>query len=307
MNVQHHRPRILFVDDDELIRETFALFFNQAGWHYQVVANGQEALSRTKGGQFDLVITDLMMPAMSGLELLRAVRQTKPNQPFLIVTGLADTREAIQALKEGALDIIQKPVDFDALERSVARIVDSNRHRTSQTTVYHYLQSEESNYIFTSSQLADQKINLPLLERLQEVGLLDLSTKLKIELAFQEAVTNSLDHGNLELESVWKEQIAENGIDHYSVVKRQRLGEAKYAHRTISIQLRYMPSVVTICIHDQGNGFSFSPPPPIPDTQSLNAYGRGLTIMYGCMDEVRYSEGGRKVTLVKRITSSEVH
>jgi DNA-binding NtrC family response regulator len=100
---------ILIVDDDGVVREGLRRIAEGAGYKVECFARGQLAVERLQQKPFDLVISDLKMPGMSGLEVLRNIRELQPEVPVIIVTGYATVDTAVEAMKSGALDYLAKP------------------------------------------------------------------------------------------------------------------------------------------------------------------------------------------------------
>jgi two-component system response regulator AtoC len=112
--------RILVVDDEEGVRSFLAESLEIDGHHVEEAANGQEALERLRSRSFDLVLTDLRMPGMDGLELLQKVQAEQPEVEFIVLTAHGNVENAVQAMKLGAFDYIQKPVSGPAELRLLA-------------------------------------------------------------------------------------------------------------------------------------------------------------------------------------------
>jgi len=111
--------RILIVDDDPGQRSLLESFLRKQGFDPETAASGEIALQALGRGGFDLMISDVRMPGMSGLETLRRARQTHPNLPVLLVTAFADIRTAVTAMRDGAVNYLAKPIDLDELMTSV--------------------------------------------------------------------------------------------------------------------------------------------------------------------------------------------
>jgi len=111
--------RILIVDDDVRYRELYSKVLAQAGFDIVVAASSEEALGTIREAVPALVVSDVRMPGADGIQLLRMVRETHPTIPFLLVTAYADVRDAVRALKLGAVDYLAKPVDLDELLAAV--------------------------------------------------------------------------------------------------------------------------------------------------------------------------------------------
>lgn len=117
------RPPILIVDDDEGQRSLLHSFLSGQDFEILLAASGEQALSILEREKLGLMISDVRMPGLSGLETLRRVRQQHPHLPVLLVTAYADIREAVDAMRDGALDYLSKPIDLDELLATVQKAV----------------------------------------------------------------------------------------------------------------------------------------------------------------------------------------
>ena len=118
---------ILIVDDEEIIRESLSFILTKEGYRVREAANGQSALDIVKSESIDLVLTDLEMPEMKGIELLENVTRFSPDTLVVIITAYGSIDTAIAALRQGAVDYILKPVEFDELLVKVRRILASRQ------------------------------------------------------------------------------------------------------------------------------------------------------------------------------------
>ena len=110
------QPRIIFVDDDPNAGELMLRFSEEASYSCTVFRLPEMALEHFKKEGADLIVSDLRMPKMTGVQLLQAAREHAPNIPFIIITGYANIDDAIDALRLGASDFIKKPFDMDELQ-----------------------------------------------------------------------------------------------------------------------------------------------------------------------------------------------
>lgn len=114
------KGNVLIVDDDESIRLILAEVLSGDGYNVAQARTGEEALKNLKQKDFDVVLTDLMMPVTDGMELLTIIKKLKPQTRVVMLTAFATIESAVEAMKKGASDYISKP--FDALEvRNVVR------------------------------------------------------------------------------------------------------------------------------------------------------------------------------------------
>src|SRR3989449_7190297 len=118
-NLSPKMPRVLIVDDDAGQRSLLDSFLKTQGFDTVPVASGERALEVLRGGDFNMMISDVRMPGMSGLETLRRARQEHSVLPVLLVTAYADIREAVGAMRDGTLNYLAKPIDLDELLVSV--------------------------------------------------------------------------------------------------------------------------------------------------------------------------------------------
>ncbi len=115
-------PRILIVDDDPGQRSLLDSFLRSQGFETVVAESGERALELLRGEGFAMMISDVRMPGLSGLETLRRARQENAVLPVLLVTAYADIREAVGAMRDGALNYLAKPIDLDELLATVRQV-----------------------------------------------------------------------------------------------------------------------------------------------------------------------------------------
>jgi DNA-binding NtrC family response regulator len=117
--------RILIVDDDEQIRNLLVDYFQSLSYEVLFATNGIEALGKLNQNDIDCIISDLVMPDMNGLELLKQVRSQNFKIPFLIITGYPTIETAIEVIKHGAYDYISKPVQLEDVRIKVERALQT--------------------------------------------------------------------------------------------------------------------------------------------------------------------------------------
>jgi len=121
--------RILVVDDQDVMRDSLAATLARQGHEVVAATDGPGAISRLSAGRFELMISDLKMPKMSGTELLAEARKLRPEMPVVLMTAFATVSTAVEAMKLGAYDYIQKPFDGEEIKHLVERTLEHNRLR----------------------------------------------------------------------------------------------------------------------------------------------------------------------------------
>lgn len=124
---------ILVVDDDEIIRDTLYELLSQ-DYQCQTVETAEKAVERLQAESFDVVLTDISMPGLSGLELLEHILQKYPGTLVIIISGISDQEHAEGLITLGAFDYLLKPFRLEAVENSVKRAMELRRQRTARTT-----------------------------------------------------------------------------------------------------------------------------------------------------------------------------
>lgn len=124
-------PKVLVVDDDETIRDTLYELLSD-NYFCQTAETAEKAFARLEADSYDVVLTDISMPGLSGLELLGNVRQKFPTTPVIIISGIGDQEHAQGLIRLGAFDFLLKPFSLEVVEKSVSRAVEYRRRLLSQ-------------------------------------------------------------------------------------------------------------------------------------------------------------------------------
>jgi DNA-binding NtrC family response regulator len=114
---------ILVVDDEPDLRSTLSHALNRSGYSVVGAANGVDALEKFKSANFNLVISDVKMPEMSGMELLSSIKKMSPQTPVIMISAFGTVGNAVAAMQQGASDYILKPFSFEILEKTVTNVI----------------------------------------------------------------------------------------------------------------------------------------------------------------------------------------
>jgi DNA-binding NarL/FixJ family response regulator len=290
--------KILVVDDSPLDRALVAGLVSKR-IECQVVGatNGREGLARIESEHPAIVLTDLQMPEMDGLELVTAVKDRFPEIPVILMTAQGSEEIAALALQRGAASYVPKRRLADDLVRTIERVLATSREERHPSMLMHHLAETDTRFVLQNDPELLQLLVSHILDLLRCLPLGDETERLRVGIALGEALNNAFYHGNLE--------ISTNGGSRdrkqYESLAQERLDEAPYCDRKIRVHVRISPAEARIVIRDEGPGFDVSQLRQGNQfSSSETSYGRGIVLMRSIMDEVIFNQTGNEVTLVKR-------
>jgi len=256
---------VLVVDDSVVeCHRAGALLEKSTGVKVVYAANGREALDAMQHSLPDLVLTDMQMPVMDGLELVEQVRATYPAVPVVLMTAHGSEDIAAQALKRGAASYVPKRDLAQDLVETVEGVLSLTRAAREQERILECLTEGGSRFLLAN----------------------DL------------ALVNAIEHGNLEVPSALKE--TDERAFHTLIEERRRT--PPYRDRRVHVVSRESPVEAVYTIRDEGPGFNPADLPDPTDPANLEKVsGRGLLLIRTFMDEVCHNETGNEITLVKRV------
>jgi two-component system NtrC family response regulator len=149
------QERVLLVDDDRSFLEVMAFLLEEEGYEVVRAKNGGEALDRVQAGPFPVMVTDLKMPGMDGLTLLKKAHGLAPNLLVIVTTAFGDMNTAVAAMKAGAFDFLPKPCDRDHFKLTVRRALEHARLRREVRFLRGSGSSEGKNLVFASQPMAE--------------------------------------------------------------------------------------------------------------------------------------------------------
>ena len=293
---------ILIAEDSATQAVHIQALLEAAGYEVLVAHNGEQATELLGDQLPDIIITDLNMPEMDGLELVAYVREHHSEIPVVLMTADGSEDTAVLALKKGAASYLPKRHLAESLISTVEEILELIESRRTRNEVTEALVAVESTYVVGNDHHFASQVIAVLEEQLQTMKYSDATGMLRISMALREAVANAIDHGNLGLDSAMRD---EDGLA-YSELGRQRAEQEPWIHRRVSIASRVTPDEVSYTVTDEGAGFDPSVlPDPLDPENLLRAHGRGLMLISSFMDEVSHNETGNAITMVKRRESLE--
>ncbi len=136
--------KILIVEDEQSMRDVLSIMLKRAGYHVTIASDGEEAIGHIGQEIFDLVITDLKMPKVGGLDVLKTVKAASPETVVLVITAFASAESAVEAMKHGAYDYLTKPFQVDEVQLIIRNALEKRRLSTENILLKREMASQSS-------------------------------------------------------------------------------------------------------------------------------------------------------------------
>lgn len=280
---------ILIVDDTDVDLLLMERLLNEPGFTIVTAGDGIQALEKIEEWSIDLILTDLQMPKMDGLELVREVRKLHPHIPIILTTGQGSEQIAAEALQSGASSYIPKTKLSGMLSSTVKEVLDIlNTEGSYEELIAHTAGARFQFVLSTDPNLLPQMVDF-CQRMLLSLTMLDRIDRLRIAIAVDQALHNALYRGNLELGSHHKIESRDFAV---SELVEERIKADDFCERKIGVILEIKPTRFGIRIEDDGPGF---------DTSSVGSWGdpslRGIILMNAFMDSVVFNDKGNVVEM----------
>ncbi|HLJ97568.1 MAG TPA: response regulator [Gemmataceae bacterium] len=297
-------PIILVVDDspvDRLLTGRLLGKEKELDWVIEYAENGRDALTFMKDLVPHVVVTDLMMPDIDGLELVAAIRTEHPEVPVILMTGQGSETLALDALERGAASYVPKGQLADKLVDTVKQVLsvaraDSRYQRLTECFVKTQLSAELDNDPALIAPLVDQ-----VQKMLTDMRFCDATERVHVGIALEEALLNAFCHGILALPIDQVQQVrAELSQGRIAPSIQERWDHVSCRDRKVFVDMQINLEEARFIVRDEGSGFAKAAVPQRHDPKTLErGRGRGLVLMRHFMDEVIFNDTGNEVTLVK--------
>ncbi len=290
-------PNVLIVDDSGIDRALAGgLLEREEDIVLSFATNGREALDQISSTRPDLVVSDLQMPEMDGLELVAALREEHPSVPVIIMTALGSEKIAAEALKIGASGYVPKASLSSHLPQAVRRLFNASSADRLHSRLFHSLQDLDCRFRLQN----DPELISPLVDRIQEVlrclPLGDEAERVRVAVAVGHGLWIAHHHGNLELalNGHWTDS------EFQEVAIQQRM-ESPATERSIELHAVINREQATFTISHEGAGIDVSRLPTDLESQAADrSWLSGFVMLPAIMDEVSYAPAEKKIVLVKR-------
>jgi CheY-like chemotaxis protein len=289
---------VLIVDDSPIDRRLAeGLLKKGTDLLFRFVADGKEALDEIQQTPPDVVVTDLQMPEMNGMDLVRAVRAHFPEVPVILMTAHGSEEIAVQALSCGAASYVPKSRLANELRDTVETVLGAAHAERHHARLMACVTRNQWNFTLDN----DPSLVMAVVDHMQQhvtrLQLFDETGRIRMALALEEALLNSLYHGNLEISS----KLCELDLNAYYTLADERRRSGPYADRIVQVEATLSRDEAVFVIRDEGPGFDLSSLPDPRDPSNLERLsGRGLLLIHTFMDEVRHNAKGNEITMIKR-------
>jgi len=290
---------VLVVDDSAVDRRLVGgLLEKDANLQVRYAIHGADALSGIKQrGPADLVVTDLVMPEMDGLELVANLRESYPHVPTILMTSRGSEEIAVRALQAGAASYVPKRLLAQELLDTVHRVLVVTSRQRGQTRLLAHMARSQCDFVLENDCTLVESLVRYFQDCVVQMGLCGEAECIRIGMALEEALVNALYHGNLEVGSELRGE--DDSAFYLTAAERSR--QSPFRERRIHVGADITREEAVFTIRDEGPGFNPTSLPDPTDPENLEkASGRGILLMRAFMDNVDYNSAGNAVTLVKR-------
>ena len=292
---------ILVVDDEQIIRNVLKRKLEQTTSYSVFTADdGIPALEVFKNEQIDLVITDLLMTEMNGIDLLRQIKSIDPRTPVVIITGYGTLDDAIEAIHLGAEDFIKKPFDINDVIETIEKTFRKLAEEADQREVIKFISSEQIDLeIPNDFEFLNVVINY-VFSHLRARWLVTDEDLHDVKVCLYEALSNAFEHGNLAISGEEKTRLLEISQQAWKDFLLERMSDAAYKDKQIRVGLSISEKEMAVTILDEGEGFDHSKRLQAADPEELfKSSGRGLLLIQSLMDGISFNESGNEIHMRK--------
>ncbi len=289
---------VLVVDDSAVERRRVEKLLKKIADLTAVsVGSAREALDLLARDHLDLVLTDMQMPEMDGLQMVEEIRAKFPAVPVIVMTAHGSEELAVQALQKGAASYVPKRNLAQDLEETIESVLTISRSTRTHRRLLECLMQTESQFILDNDTALIPSLIGHLENNLTRMKLCDENGLIRVAVALREALINAIHHGNLEVPSLLREQDEK----HYYQQVEERRQQEPYQDRRVHVLARESHREAVYVVRDEGPGFDPTSLPDPTDPANLEKVsGRGLLLIRTFMDEVHHNARGNEITMVKR-------
>lgn len=292
--------KILIVEDEAPIRLLLSKTVQSMGHQAEVAEDGEAGLAKFKAFEPDIVLSDILMPKMNGLELLEKIRKISADAVVIMVTAFGSADYTLKALQLKANDYIMKPFKPKQLKEYLDKYEGILKNRTLEQEIVGMFLRREFTLRFSNNLQLIGKLADKLMQETQNT--IEKSCRLGVHLGLVEILTNAIEHGNLEITFDEKKEALEGDNEEWTNLINSRLNDPSMKDRQAEIHFLMTQEFCEWTVTDMGKGFDWRNLPDQSDPEVLlAANGRGIMLASMQFDELQYNEAGNQVRIKKYI------
>jgi YesN/AraC family two-component response regulator len=294
---------ILVIDDEKSIRDMLRAGLTQYGYGYYDAPDGRSGIEIFKKTRPDIVLTDVKMPEMSGIELTKHLKGIEYDADVVIMTGYGSEELVIEALRSGAANYIKKPITLNELFNILDSIILKRERRKKNEVNQDTVVFERKKLVFDNDITRIWGvINQVLFNVSYEVGEAALEG---MRLGLYEIILNAIEHGNFGISFEEKSQAIQN--NNYLELLESRSEDPQRNSRKVFIDCTTDRAEISVEIRDQGEGFDFRDFVEMDSSEEvLRPHGRGIFLASLYFDKIEYKEPGNRVFISKSLLRPKV-
>lgn len=292
--------KVLLVEDDQASMSYLEVLMKREKLEYQKAYDGKEGLKRFHEFNPDIVLSDINMAHMTGLEMVERIRQAKPSVIIIMLTAYNSEDYVINAMKVGANNYLKKPVSKNNLLSLIRKYTALIQSKQIKSSICKYQTSHCFEMSFQTNIEIIPSIVSHLVDETSET--FNEEQQLDIKLGLGELILNSVEHGNMGISYNEKNKAVQEGyLDRLYLSK---LADPEVANKTVTVRYVQDEEYAEWEIVDEGDGFDPTViPNPISKDGIMRLHGRGIFICKFQFDEMEYLGKGNCVRVKKKITA----
>jgi DNA-binding response OmpR family regulator len=289
------RYKILVADDQELMRTILVRFIQRAGYDVITAQNGEEAIDLYRLEHPALVISDIQMPKMNGLTLLKEIKKIDLKAFVILISGFGSEEVLLQALRGGAINFFKKPFKVEEVVDVLHQVL---RHRE----IVQFPELATPTLIEDEKEFEFAPFDANVLAVINQITLnlgclLPEAEIINVRIGIEEMINNAIEHGCLDIDFKEKNAALRSGA--FNDLIKEKMKKLLERPRRIRVTSRLTADALTVVVRDDGKGFDWRSIPALSGENLLQYNGRGIFLTKIFFDSVSYNAAGNEVTLRK--------
>ncbi len=290
---------ILLIDDDKEILDYLKEYFELNNYNTYIAETGYKGIDLYKKKEIDIVITDLILPDIDGVEVIKIIKEINKDTFIFAITGTTDKKLIKEVMEKGASDLIRKPFSIKKL-KYLFKKVENYYLSFKKRDISSFIQWDKKHIRINN----DITIVTKVVDYIFENCVINYKNEIFLKIALQEIIINAIEHGNLKISHEDKKNLILN--DTYLEFVINRANDKKYKNTYVDIYVFSNNDYLKIIVKDMGDGFDYTsiPDPEDPDN-FFKEFGRGIFIAKNAFDKIEFNDIGNKVILYKFVDNKK--